>query len=132
MNEFLRNIKEFFSHQCSGCIANQYHILSLKEELHKKDELIMQLEIKLEEHTLQQSELINHLTGKSKVISREPGQIHSIPRNTGIQRRISRAEKDDREKAAPLNEQRRKEYEARVASLEKPEIEVLDNASEKS
>jgi hypothetical protein len=78
----------------------------------------------IEQNTAQQYELIEFMTGKNRVQS-NPGQLHSMPLRGGIQDKIRRAERLDREEAEPLIVQRKKEYEQRINDL-MPETEVVD------
>ena len=115
---------------CRGCQARDMHILSLKEMIRQKDEFIMQLELKLEEANLNNVELINHLTGKRAPTGEvEPAKLHSIPTNRGMSSRIARAERMDREQAAPVIKEREAAYRKRIDELIKPATELVEDGT---
>ena len=109
-----------------ACEAHILTITALKDQLHRANLHIEALENK-------QNEILKHITGMNKVPREGPqeGSLHSIPRRSGIQERIRRAEVADRNQAPPI-EARRREYNERIESLlnidahENKEIEVLE------
>lgn len=112
--------------RCKGCIADQYHIASLKEEIHSRDALIESLRDQLAADRIDQQRIIEHITGMNRIANTsQPSELHSISRGHGIQSRIRRAEQADATEAETLSAQRRREYDERVANLMKPEIEVI-------
>lgn len=123
----LAHFKEFFrSAPCNSCIARDYHIASLKEIIHQRDEFILQLETAFARQDENKNELIDHFLGRNRVVTKTSGELHSVARNQGIQGRIQRAERADREKAEPVIAQREREFKDRIAALEKPEIEIVE------
>ena len=127
LRRFLLGAKHFLSalfadKACSGCIARDYHIASLKEELRdaRATNDLLHNDI---------SELLKHVTGMNRVQAQPSGEVHSVSRTrNSIQSRIARAEAADRKESLELTEQRRKEYDERISTLMKPEIEVEENA----
>lgn len=115
--------------QCKSCLARDYHIASLKEEIHSRDALIESLRDQLAADRIDQQRIIEHITGMNRIaVNQEPGQLHSIHPRSGIQSRIRRAEQADAEEAEVLSAQRKREYNERVANLMKPETEVEGHA----
>lgn len=111
---------------CAGCIARDYHIASLKEELRKRNGMVDVLEGQIDSYTNNQNEIIKHITGMNRVVpGQQPSPLTSVPRKGGMGSRIAHAEAEDRLKAGPLIEQRRKEYNERISSLS-PEIELVE------
>lgn len=115
----------FTAKPCAACQARDYTIAILKEEIHKLRNFY-EAEVHQQHDDMQN--IVKHITGMNRTANTPvtSGQLHSVPRQGGIQNRIARAEAADREKAGPIIEQRRKEFEARIAELEpKPETEVM-------
>lgn len=133
--DVLASLKSFFAAApCKACIARDYHIANLKEIIHQRDEFILQLETSLARHDEENLELIKLYTGRSKPQANEnknPAEWHSMPRKVGIQSRIQLAERKEREEAAPLTEQRKKEYNERIDKLlgNDKETEIVEEKS---
>src|SRR5437870_11084441 len=129
LRDVLLSIRDYFSNagRCMACEAHILTITALKDQLHRANSHIEALEN-------QQNEILRHITGMNKVPREGPqeGSLHSIPRRSGIQERIRRAEVADRNQAPPI-EARRREYNERIESLlnidahENKEIEVLES-----
>jgi hypothetical protein len=98
---------------CAACTARDLHIASLKEELRAADRRTEDLMLRL-----------TALPPPALPAAAPVSQLRTIPRQQGIASRIRRAERLDREEAEPLVAQRKKEYEARIADLIRPEVEV--------
>jgi hypothetical protein len=116
---------------CTGCKARDYHIASLKEELHALREMY-EKETGLNRQDT--TELIRHVTGMNRqAVPNQGQQLHSVPRigNT-IASRIRAAERADKKEAEPLIAQRKKAYDDRIAALIRPETEVVTDAVQES
>ncbi len=112
--------------RCEGCVARDNHIASLKQEMHELREYCNR-ELQVRHDDLH--DIVKHITGMNRIVPTQPsGQLHSVPRNTGIQGRVARAEAADRRDAEPLAAQRKKEYDDRIRELI-PETEIKEDAS---
>lgn len=120
----------FVAKQCSACIARDYHIASLKEELRYYREHFNN-EVRV--HHDDMNDIVKHVTGmnRAQVAPVETGNLRSINRaNNTIGARIARAEKLDREENEAAIVARKKEFDARIASLLKPETEIEEQSRE--
>lgn len=110
---------------CEGCIAKDYFIAFLKEDLHKKDLLINEL---YNDSHGDMKEILGHVTGMNRIqTAGGDNKVTSIDRRQfTMAGRIAHAEKVDKEAAGQLTAQRKKEYDERITSLLKPSTEVTE------
>jgi len=129
--DVLDHIHDIFveARKCRGCEARDLHIESLREECHRRDEIINSLRELISGELSTKDELIDYFSGKTRASQAipQPGTMHSIPRSSGIRGKIARAEAVDREEATAITAQRRREYDERIAKLERPETEIVEN-----
>lgn len=121
MTKFLHALREFFAKEpCAGCAARDYMLAILREQLHQKDQKIQEIEMRNDNLNQDIRNRLDFISGMNR--NTQPvalGGQHSLPRNFGIGGRIARAEAADRENAAQITAERQKEYQNRIADLEK-------------
>ncbi len=120
----IQHFRDYFA-MCKGCEARDVTIALLKEELHRRDAHISEVEMRNDNLNLDIRNRLDYVTGMNRIPAQPAGTLHSVPRNTGIQGKIARAEASERDSA--LSERRKKEYEQRIAEL-RPETEVMKDA----
>lgn len=116
--------------RCTSCEARDMHIASLKEELRGRDALIESLRDGLNSDRINQQLIIEHVTGMNRAVgNNNPAELHSIHPRSGIQSRIRRAEQADAEEAGALIAKRKRAYDERIESLNKPELELVEEVT---
>lgn len=131
LRDVLAAFKEFFAAKpCSGCVAREYHIASLKEELRYYRE---HFDNEVRVHHDDMNDIIKHITGMNRAQTQPANEsnLRSINRASHtIGARIARAEKIDREENEAVIAARKKEYESRIASLLVPSETVVEEQKE--
>jgi tRNA1(Val) A37 N6-methylase TrmN6 len=126
LSDVLAHILDYFAERakCRGCTARDATINILQQQLQERDEK-WNNEVRV--HHDDMNDIVKHITGMNRVVLNQPKELHSIQRNSSMQQRIARAEAHDREEASALTMQRKREYDQRIAALEKPETELVEN-----
>lgn len=116
---------------CEGCIARDYTIAILKEELHSKDGKIQEVEMRNDNLNSDIRRRLDFISGMNRALPNQNqavgSNLTSVPRKGSMGDRIAHAERVDREGAQVISAQRKKEYEERIAAMERPETELVDN-----
>ena len=119
-NLFVVKIKQ----PCEACIARDYHIQSLLEQIKDRNKLLAD-EIRTNHDDM--NDIIKHITGMNRIAAQqhENKEFKSIPRQGGIGNRIKNIENKVNSESELISAQRRKEYEERVEALSNPKLETL-------
>ena len=119
--------------ECESCKAKDYHIATLKEQIHMRDNWIADQQRRVDEVFERMSQLVGHYSGLNRAnqIANNPEKptLTSMPRRTSVQDRIRMAERESADPA--LTAERRKQYDKRIEEImnltPKPEIVVEES-----
>lgn len=114
LTEFFDAVRSLFTSRkvCEGCIARDYHILTLKEELRTKDAQLASIN---QLYFNSSNKLIEHLTGIDKAARPAVNSVPLAQSGSSLRERLRQAElKDAEQNRLDSDKRQRKEYNDRI------------------